>query len=386
MRVRAAAGIRTKVTPDQLRQRIELGEDSVTEFKDERVQNDAIAAAIVAFANTAGGLLIFGVRDNRSIQGVSDADELIRRIDQVAGNSVEPPFRHLTVEKHLLDGKLVLAVQVPRGPQRPYRTGAGVYYVRGAAGKHPAGRYELLVLMQSAGDYRPDEMPVEDASRADLDRQALLGAFPEMVSFTEEQQLRSLINKRLMASREHPTLGGLLCYGIEPQKFRPYAKITALRHKGVHPTEEYQDRIELGGTVLSQVAGARQFVRVHLAARPRSAIYPYPVEAIDQAIINAVLHRDYLLLSQVRICVYDDRVEVISPGKLLNTVTIETMREGYHVVRNPVLFSQLARHGLATDAGKGVPTMIQLTRAAGLPEPEFSIVGAELRVAFRLDR
>ena len=114
------------------------------------------------------------------------------------------------------------------------------------------------------------------------------------------------------------------------------------------------------------------------------SIYTPPIEAVDEAVINAIAHRDYGLAAQTRLFIFDDRVEVVSPGRLLNSVSAELMRHGCHLVRNPVIFGQLARLRLATDAGRGVPNMFTRMRAASLPEPEIMPTGAELRVILRL--
>ncbi|MBI4613862.1 MAG: transcriptional regulator, partial [Planctomycetes bacterium] len=184
-----------------------------------------------------------------------------------------------------------------------------------------------------------------------------------------------------------PTLGGLLCFGGEPQARRPYARITAIRHRGTEVSEDFLDRREIGGNLESQIRGAQEFLRQHLLApTPGGAqpIHPPPLEAVNEAIVNAVAHRDYFQPAQVRLFVFDDRVEAISPGRLLNSVTVELMRYGCHVVRNPLIFGHMARLRLATDAGRGVPSMIGLMRARGLPEPEILQTGVDLRVVFRL--
>jgi ATP-dependent DNA helicase RecG len=179
-----------------------------------------------------------------------------------------------------------------------------------------------------------------------------------------------------------PTIGGLLCYGKEPQKSNPNFRISAIRQEGVESSEEFIDRLEIGGPIENQINGALAFLRRHIPAA--SGIYATPFEAFDEAVINAAAHRDYMLNAQIRVFIYDDRLEVISPGRLLNTVTAETMRLGFHIVRNPVIFSFLSMCGLVTAAGRGIPNMLRALRAANFPAPEFVVVGAEFRVAFPL--
>ncbi|MBI5365697.1 MAG: putative DNA binding domain-containing protein [Planctomycetes bacterium] len=379
------------MTPQELEERVRLGEDARTEFKVESAHPDALAVVMVSFANSEGGVLLLGVADDRALKGVADPDAQCLRIDEIRRNNVEPPLSNVTVEKHLLQGVCILAVHIPRGVQRPHRTNKGVYYVRSIAGHRIATRQELLELYQSANSLLPDEMPAEDARLADLDLPYLIQTRPELRGLEGPNRsadlARALANIKVMADAEHPTLGGLLCYGREPERLRPYARVTAIRHSGVTITEAHLDRQEIGGQLERQIRGAQDFVRRHLPGTPAGAahsIYPPPLEAIDQALVNAVAHRDYFAQAQVRLFLFDDRVEVISPGRLLNHVTVEQMRDGCHVVRNPLIFQHLSRVQLATDAGRGVPTMFEVMRGRSLPEPEIRPTGLDLRVTFRL--
>ncbi|MBI4614875.1 MAG: putative DNA binding domain-containing protein, partial [Planctomycetes bacterium] len=220
------------MSPEELRERIRLGEDGRTEFKDERSHPDDLAAAIVSFANSAGGDLLLGVANDRSVPGVSDPDQAMLRLDNICRQNIEPPLVCVTIQKHLLENSVVLALRVPRGPQRPYRTTKGVYYVRGAAGRRIATRQELLEIYQSALALHPDEMAAEDAGPEDIDPGYLLRVRPEFQHLSQEELIRTLINVKVMFDADHPTLGGLLCFGGEPQARRPYARITAIRHRG----------------------------------------------------------------------------------------------------------------------------------------------------------
>jgi ATP-dependent DNA helicase RecG len=300
---------------------------------------------------------------------------------------VEPALLHVTMERHLVEQRVVVVVRVPRGPRRPYRTNKGVYYVRGPAGRRIATREELLQIYQSAQALFPDELAVEEADQTALDYDYLVRIRPEFRALGPGELTRTLVNLKLMADAQHPTLAGLVCYGSAPQHFRPYARITAIRLRGTEMSEEFLDREEIAGNIAHQVRRVQGFVRRQFAGIPDSGpapIYPPPVEALDEAIVNVVAHRDYLALAQIHLFVFDDRVEVIAPGRLLNSVTVEQMRDGCHVVRNPRIFAHLARLRLATDAGLGIPNMIRSVRAKGLPDPEIVPTANDLCVIFRV--
>ncbi|MBI4803183.1 MAG: putative DNA binding domain-containing protein [Elusimicrobia bacterium] len=374
------------MTTEELEERIKLGEDLKTEFKSGKAQPDAIAAAIVSFANSAGGALIIGVNDDRSISGVEDSDKTLLGITDVSRNNIEPalPSGFITAEKHNLGGRVVVVINVTRGPQRPYQTNKGVHYVRSLAGKSRATRQELLHLFQSARSLFPDEIPLEEAAVEHIDAGRLLEKRPEMAGPRGRVEDRSMINAKILSEDGHPTLGGLLCYGRNPQQFRPYARITAIRQKGVEASENFYDREEIVATVEEQLQAAGAFIRKNMPAV--SGIYPPPFEAFDEAVINAVAHRDYSLNAQIRIFIYDNRIEIISPGRLLNTVTPEAMRLGCHTVRNQIVFSYLSLRRFVTDAGRGIPNMLRVLRASNFPEPEFAVVASEFRVIFPFNK
>jgi ATP-dependent DNA helicase RecG len=107
-----------------------------------------------------------------------------------------------------------------------------------------------------------------------------------------------------------------------------------------------------------------------------------PIEVLREALVNALAHRDYTIPAPIRVIVFTDRTEIHTPGQLPNGVTIDSIRLGVHVLRNPTIYNIFLKLGLVTDAGSGVPRMIRLTRQATNQEPDFRIVGHEFIVAF----
>ena len=129
---------------------VKKGEDSYTEFKEEKVHSDKLASEIVAFANTEGGNLIIGISDNGEILGVADTDKEMQRIDNICANNCEPTV-YATIEKLIIDDKKILIVKIPKGPLRPYRTNRGIHYIRTASGKRIASAGELRLIHQASG-------------------------------------------------------------------------------------------------------------------------------------------------------------------------------------------------------------------------------------------
>jgi ATP-dependent DNA helicase RecG len=130
-----------------------------------------------------------------------------------------------------------------------------------------------------------------------------------------------------------------------------------------------------------------RFLEIHLR-RPHhikglepEAKLELPIEVLREALVNALAHRDYTIATPIRVIVFRDRLEIHTPGQLPNGVTVDSMRLGVHVLRNPTLYNIFLKLGLVTDAGSGVPCMIRLTRQATNQEPDLRVVGHEFVVA-----
>jgi ATP-dependent DNA helicase RecG len=191
----------------------------------------------------------------------------------------------------------------------------------------------------------------------------------------QNQALLEIAPERLfrswrLAKGDHPTVAGIVLFGRDPQVHLPYAQVNAARIPGRDVANEPSDRKDLGGRLLDVIDQAVRFVRLHLAVPHRiRALEPEPQpelpdEVLREAIVNAVAHRDYTVHGPVRLFVFDDRIEIHTPGKAPNTVDEEAMRAGAHVVRNPHIYARLSDAGLVTRAGSGIPRIIKLVRQA----------------------
>jgi len=353
----------------ELRERIARWEDLHTDFKERLDSPDELARDLVCFANTDGGQLIVGVAKDRRVVGVEDPDAVNRMVDNVAFNNCEPP---ITVIQEVLhdDGKRVVVINIPKGDRRPYRTNRGLYYIRKTSGCFQASQEELLRLFQATESLYYDETPLPRLSLGDLD----LDAFDRYLEATGQAELipdreRLLRNWRLL-SGDHPTIAGVVLFGRDPQRHLPFAQINAARIPGTDTSAEPSDRKDLTGRLLDVIDQAERFLHLHLRVpheirgfqpEPRPEL---PEEALREAIVNAVAHRDYTVRGPVRLFILDDRVEVHTPGRAPNTVDEGAMRAGVHVVRNPRIYARLSDAGLVTRAGTGVRRIIRLVREA----------------------
>ena len=368
----------------ELIKRIEKKEDIHTEFK-RTINREDLAKAITCFANTDGGQIVIGVEDNGNIAGVEDTDSLMRKVDDISFNRCEPPVTVIqeTVD---IDEKTVVIINVPKGDQRPYRTGSGLYYIRSSNRCRQASRQELLRLFQAAESLYFDETEVFRTSVSDLDQDSFKRFFRDFLNMkiTTENIHTYMKNLKVISSGDKPTLSGILFFGIQPQVFFPTTKVIAAYIKGNDISIPPTDKKEIKGKIPEILENTLQFLRLHLREEHKirgmeSELYPeIPIEALREALVNAVAHRDYTISAPIRIFIFTNRVEFHTPGNLPNSVTIESMKiGGSHVLRNPTLYNFLAKMGLVTDIGSGVKRIITLVRETVEKDVELELRGNE---------
>jgi len=354
----------------ELKERIVKGEDLHTEFKERIESNEDLAKAMVCFANTDGGQIFIGVSDDGEVIGVENIDGTIRTIEDVAYNRCEPPVL-VVIETVKDNDKTVVIINVPKGDQRPYRTSRGRYYIRGANRCRDASREELLRLFQATESIYYDETTVHKATLADVD-------FDAFISFTRnymhlevsnDMVVNCMKNLKVLSKNEKPTVGGILFFGSNPQFFIPTAKVIAAYIQGKDISIPPRDMKEISGRIPQVLEDTMRFLNIHTTEEHRikglePEAYPeIPEVALREAIVNAVAHRDYTISAPIRVLVFEDRIEFHTPGKLPNTVTIESMKiGGSHVLRNPTIYNLLLKMGLVTDIGSGVKRIIEVVR------------------------
>ncbi|MCI0695826.1 putative DNA binding domain-containing protein [candidate division KSB1 bacterium] len=374
---------------EALRQRLRGGENLTTEFKVASIHPDDLAASLVAFANTSGGEIIFGVNDKGEIVGIENIDALGKFIDNVSRDKCVPAVTILP-EKIEIEGKTLLVVNIPQGDERPYSTNRGVHYIRTFSGRRQASREELLRIFQAAQSLFYEENPVSRADLTALDysyfEYFLMRAYGRKLEDFDVSKEQLLANLRL-AKDGHPTVAGVLLFGRDPQALLPYAQINAAQFSGTDVVDAPADRKDITGKLADQLEGAMRFLNVHLRVRHEIKGFEperfpeLPEEALRETLVNALMHRDYTIRGPVRLFVFQDRVEVHSPGKPPNTVDVATMRLGTHVPRNPILLSHFAKLGYVTSLGTGVPRVIRLVSQAVGKEPDIAVRDFEVMVS-----
>lgn len=367
---------------EELTEVVEKGENSFTEFKEEKVHSDDLASEIVAFTNTEGGRILLGISDNKEIKGISEPDMEMQRVENISHNNCEPSLA-VSIEKVKVNKKIILCIYIPKGPERPYRTNRGVYYIRTSSGKRHATREELLRLYQATRSIYYDELPVPSTSIDELDI-LYFRRFFENFYQTKIEDMNADLNKLLenmkvltwMDKKLVFTVGGYLLFGLNPQKELPCCKITIAKFDGNEIGEEFEKK-DLDGKLEEQIEGAERILNQYLKTKVKiegfenELKFEIPKGVLREAVVNAVAHRDYHIPSQIRIFIFDNKLEIMSPGKLPNTVSLENIRLGVHSERNQLIVSYLAKMGYMTQIGTGIPRMIRLLKEHTGREPDF---------------
>jgi len=393
-------------TLEAIREQILAGEDSFAAFKELRYGERAvlapspedIAGEMVAFANAEGGAIFLGVTGRGLIQGIPEerANIVESWIINLATNNCDPPIRP-SVRKVVLPnpagkGEAVFVVLIPKGLY-VHRTSSGRWYGRAGSTKKDLTQHELARLFQQrTRSFIFDEMPVHAATKADLDR-ALLLQFFKTASVPSWEQL--LFNTRILnragAGSLRPTVAGLLVFGNNPRNHFPTALIDAAVYRGVKLDSNHLIHAEqIDGPLSRQIDGAVAFVARFMLkpAQSETGRLEFPqfiLAAVQEAIVNAVAHRDYSIAgSKIRLFLFDDRLELMSPGELPNTITLETLPYR-QFTRNQLLVSFLAKmrsprtgRPFIGTRGEGVRKILSESEAHAGKRPEYRFIGSEL--------
>ena len=371
------------LTTAQLLEHIALGEDSQRQFRRTLDDADTLATELVAFANSGGGSLLIGVGDDGSIAALDMAE--VRRIHQLLSQTASTqvcPAIELHTHNHATAQGLVIHAIVPDGLSKPYLDKLGRIWVKQGVGKrHVTAREETLRRFQRAGLVYVDVVPVAQTTCADLDEPALRhylhrhygapsdappdgGAHP--TSHYPQLPLEVVLRQLGLGDGGELNLSGLLLFGREPQRWRPACCIQAIAFPGTSPSDtRYLDRQDIGGTLPQQYTEALAFIKrnLHRVQGEHSVHTPGTLEvaetALQELLVNALVHRDYLVNAPIRVLVLSDRIEIVSPGHLPDGLNLEAVRQGQAHRRNPTLSEHAFRLLPYRGMGSGLAHALQ---------------------------
>ncbi len=360
------------------------GETHNVEFKESLGLINEIGEAVSSFSNTSGGIILVGVKDNRDVIGVQigkkTLEDLANTIKQHTDNQVFPRISVADIE-----GKSVIAIEVEESSEKPvfFKRKA---YIRVGKSKHQLSASEIRKLAKESGEkVYWDENLCEGAKLDDIDdgkvKSFLKKALDEgRLSIGEKVPIRDVLTQLKLLNNGLPTNTAVLLFGSNTDKFflQSGVKCIALpTNEFVKPYTTYQ---EYGGNLFEQADKAAAFVleNIHrplwvapgeIAAKQA---YELPAAAVREAVVNAIIHRDYQSPSKVQIRVFPNRVELWNPGQLPSQLKISDLKKSHpSVPNNPLLFRQFYRVAYVEDAGGGTLDIIKKCKELNLPEPSF---------------
>ena len=378
---------------DKVLELIKGGENQSVEFKLSEVHADSLAKEMVAFANTQGGTLLIGVGDDGLIRGLGDSALVCEeRIANISRNNVIPP---ITVSMQQVEFKQdsVLVVDVQKGIERPYQTRNNQFIIRVGSTNRVATQGELMRLFQQAGAFHYDAVAVPETGLKDLNMAKLDGYFSQygLDLRAEEEPERVLMNADIMDASYRVTVGGLLIFGLNPQKSLPFVAISIAHYAGITIADELIDKQTVEGTIDFQVDNALAVIRNNIrhpsiiqGTRTIDTKFRYPDKVFRELLVNAVVHRNYALAgSRIRFLLFDDRIEAFSPGRLPNAVNIEKLPIGVSCAVNPILVKFMENLRYIDKLGRGLPMVYQEAKRNG-KQVIFEEFGEEFRVILPL--
>jgi len=353
-------------------------ESDTVEFK-ESFDREAVVTA-GAFANTRGGTIFIGMTDRGNVVGTLIGTESLRGWANTISQSTEP---HLIPEMEELtcEGNPVVAIRIKENPLKPVSV-RGRCYRRVGTSNRAMQPHEIAEMhLQSIGSSW-DLTPALKTTLADLDPAKVADYIKKANetgrrSIAPDESLQTVLEKIGLVQDSKPTWAALLLFGKDPQRFLSQA----IMHCGLFNTDEISvldDRMVMG-TIIEQVNDAMEFIRKNIRVAfvmtgepERKQVWDYPVEALREAVINAVCHRDYTISSSVEIRILRDSLKVWSPGRLAPGITLpELFTSHASVLRNKGIAQVLYDIGWIERWGSGIQKMRSASAEAGLPEPVF---------------
>lgn len=371
-------------TRTELLEIIRNGENSGVEFKRDTLQNRDLAKELVAFSNLQGGTVFLGVDDDGSIVGIT-RPELEEWVMTACRDKIRPaiiPF--FEVVRAVEPGKDVAIVRVTHGydVHSVWHNNGSRYYIRVGSQSREASHQELGRLFQQRGAIRAELRPVSGTTLADLDRRRLRDYFErvrdqDVPEDDDEAAWRTLLVNTEIMTEEGASVGGVLLFAKTPNRFLPHAGIDAAAFPGTEKDYAARERAALRGPMTplldkegaivenGVVEQALEFVRRNAPANAlleggrRIEKPAYPQEVLREGVVNALIHRDYLLSgTDVELSLFRDRLEIISPGRLPNGITPARMRAGTRAYRNQLLKEVMHDYGYLEHMGMGIPRKI----------------------------
>ena len=355
------------------------------EFKLELPESKKVAQLVTSLYNSRGGKIILGVEDETGNPvGLAEPQKIENKFTQIIRHwcqlDEEPGIEFVKYKN-----KDFIVIHCPKGKDTPYFVrGEHTPRVRIGSSNMPANKEEIARLYREGSSKSQDVYPVENATLDDLDLEEIKKYFKEsnLTDQLDGKHFHELLKKELFVVEENkklvPTLAAIVLFGKHPWVNLPHTTVLADRYQGIDMIR-WIDKRELDGTIFELIDKTEKFFLENMRTAAWSKGFKtvhkpeYPIEALKEAVINALVHRDYYERENIMIRMFDDRVEILSPGCLLRPLTVEQL-EGLTYVpksRNKTLVDALMRRKLMDKRGTGILRMNSSMEEWGLSKPIF---------------
>lgn len=371
---------------------LEDDEKENVEFKSS-LELDAIMKAISSFSNKKGGTIFVGVSNNRDIVGISIGRNTLEKLASDIRREMDPPvFPYINDLE--VDGKKIIEIEISESSSKPvfYRDKA---YMRVGRSNQKLSANEIRNLITNENIVTTwDEQILEEATFEDIDEKKLfnflkIAILTRNLDIDPKTPIEEALNRLNLIKNGKLTNAAILLFGLNPQKFVLQAKTQCAKFKGV-TTNEFDDMHDFEGTIIDQRDDALRFAEKYIkrsakiVGTERLETFDYPIEAIREAITNALCHRDYRINSNVQLRIFDDRIEIWGCGPLPKPLKIEDLKiEHESIRRNPLIAECFFKIGFIEKWGTGTQRIIESCLEEGLPEPLFEIKSGTLVVTIR---
>jgi ATP-dependent DNA helicase RecG len=348
---------------NELKKIISRGEDSHHQFKEDLRNGDSLAAEMVAFSNSRGGFIFIGISNKGELIGLSsmDLDRINQLISNTASQHIRSPIIVHTENISLESDRVIIILTISEGIDKPYFDHQGVIWLKSGADKRRIhSKEELRRLFQEVDLIHADEVPTRagiEAINSKLLSDFLKNVYHEALPDSNLEKLKFLENMNLSISNRL-NLAGLLLFGDKPQLYKPEFIVKGVTFAGKEIGDSYLDSEDFEGSLSVVFQGALAFITRNLRKIQKQkgvntiGELEIPQIVFEELLVNSLIHRDYFISAPVRLFIFDDRVEIISPGNLPDHLTIEKIRAGNSIQRNPILASFAAK-GLLPYRGLG---------------------------------
>lgn len=371
------------------------GENSSVEFKNKRTRAESIAKEMVAMLNLEGGCIYIGIEDNKEMTGVERDKNYEEWIMNISRNAISPSVIPM-YEEFIIDDIKIIKIEVKKGINKPYyTTNNGKYYIRVGSTSREASQQGLIRLLQESGQIHYEIIPIINTGIKNLSRPKVEEYFEIRnidVSDYDEKELQNILyNTEILVDyagdkRAVSLLGGLF-FLKNVDLFIKNSGVQIAVFDGNDVTQRIIDKKDLKGNIPDIIEKTLDYINLNTKVSEtfegikRIDIPEYRIKIIREIIVNAFSHRDWSLTgAKIRVYMFEDFLEVRSPGKIPNTLNIERMKMGVSYYRNPVISQMLTDYGYADKIGRGIMNIISYCKNKNLRAPDFEENGFEFTV------